>query len=526
MRIQTSETLATPDAEMVLRVLEHSLRDISVEVIREGRQITLRGLGPSQRTMNRKDITVLEVMTENEQTTISADITFMASALIGEAPQDEIVRSKLERVFDRVKLELGTRSVRGVAPAAPDEPLPAFMPPPIAPEPIVQHAPPVEPIAEPIPMPEAVPEAVPVPIFAAPIAAPEPVPPVEVVPSVEPVSAIRPVHMPETVSNVEAVPTASPVDPSKRVHWPKPVNASTPVRPVSSVRPVEPVRPISSVRPVVPAKPAGASKPAVASQAIPAAQRTGASRPERIVAAAVTPGAASRAPQVNVSREKTRPAGSSSPLVPKQSEEEPEFRLFGAMQPEDPERRRPRAIIVAVACAIVAALMYLGWPYLTGLMDKGTTSSGPTSVQTVGGATVAQQPNAARSPYVHDEADPKVWIESWAAAMRSRDAALQASFYANPVDHYALRSHVRYADVLADKQRSIRNRSELWTFKAERVIAEQRSDGTVRVRLVKHVISNASGEEVSEAFIRSQLRLKRIDGQWKITSEQNLSEEE
>ena len=60
MRIQTSDTLATPDAEMVLRALERSLHDVSVEVVREGQRITIRGLGPSQRTMNRNDVGVVE----------------------------------------------------------------------------------------------------------------------------------------------------------------------------------------------------------------------------------------------------------------------------------------------------------------------------------------------------------------------------------------------------------------------------------------------------------------------------------
>jgi hypothetical protein len=39
--------LATPDAEKVLRVLERSLRDVSIEAVRDGRRIVVRGLGPS-----------------------------------------------------------------------------------------------------------------------------------------------------------------------------------------------------------------------------------------------------------------------------------------------------------------------------------------------------------------------------------------------------------------------------------------------------------------------------------------------
>ena len=127
MRIQTSEMMATPDAEMVLRVLEWSLREISVEVVRDGRRITVRGLGPSQRTMNRNDITVVEVACENHHTIIRADITYQASALLGGVSQDDLVRSKLDRVLDHVKMELGTQRVRV-------EELPWFADPVLGPE--------------------------------------------------------------------------------------------------------------------------------------------------------------------------------------------------------------------------------------------------------------------------------------------------------------------------------------------------------------------------------------------------------
>ena len=112
MRIQTSEMLATPDVEMVLRALEWSLREVSIEVARDGERITVRGLGPSQRTMNRNDVTVVDVTCENHHTIVRADIMYQASALLGGISQDDLVRSKLDRVLDRVKVELGTESVR------------------------------------------------------------------------------------------------------------------------------------------------------------------------------------------------------------------------------------------------------------------------------------------------------------------------------------------------------------------------------------------------------------------------------
>jgi hypothetical protein len=108
--------------------------------------------------------------------------------------------------------------------------------------------------------------------------------------------------------------------------------------------------------------------------------------------------------------------------------------------------------------------------------------------------------------------------------MRSRDAAAQASFYADPVDRYFLKSNVSNADVLADKQTDIQSREDLWTFELKHIVIEQKPDSTARVRLVKHIISLSqfAGPQMLEQSIRSQLQLKRIDGQWKITSEQNL----
>ncbi len=126
------------------------------------------------------------------------------------------------------------------------------------------------------------------------------------------------------------------------------------------------------------------------------------------------------------------------------------------------------------------------------------------------------------SDSIHNEADVGVWLQSWAAAMRTRDPAAQATFYADPVDRYFLRSDVSYADVLLDKEAAIRNRKELWTMELQDIVIEQKSDSTARVRFVKHFISQVAGAQISEQFVRTQLKLKRIDGQWKITAEQAL----
>jgi hypothetical protein len=115
VRFQTTETVQTPDSEIVLRVLETTLPEISSDVVREGPQITLRGLGPSPRSRNPRDITILHVSSDHATTVIHVDVNFQASALLGTVSQDSVVRSKLDYVFDQVRtqLSLETRRAEG-----------------------------------------------------------------------------------------------------------------------------------------------------------------------------------------------------------------------------------------------------------------------------------------------------------------------------------------------------------------------------------------------------------------------------
>ena len=112
VRFQTTETVQTPDFEIVLRTLETTLPEISSEVVRDGQRITLRGLGPSPRTRNPRDITILHVSSDDATTVIHADVTFQASALLGATSQDSVVRSKLDYVFDQVRSQLSLETRR------------------------------------------------------------------------------------------------------------------------------------------------------------------------------------------------------------------------------------------------------------------------------------------------------------------------------------------------------------------------------------------------------------------------------
>lgn len=106
MRFQFSEIVEHPDPDLVLHILEHCFRDISLEAVHSGDQLTVYGVGPSFRTMNRNDKTVLRASRQQSATIVHAEANFLASALMGDMPQDTVVRSKIEQAFRCMKAQL------------------------------------------------------------------------------------------------------------------------------------------------------------------------------------------------------------------------------------------------------------------------------------------------------------------------------------------------------------------------------------------------------------------------------------
>jgi ketosteroid isomerase-like protein len=118
LRFQAVEKVPSSDSEHVLVVLEQVLRrGVSYDVERSGSRIILSGLGPSPRTINRMDTTVIDVRAENGMTLIDAKGSFLASALLGPTGQEEIVLEKLERIFDAAKEQLRSERERPRPPA-------------------------------------------------------------------------------------------------------------------------------------------------------------------------------------------------------------------------------------------------------------------------------------------------------------------------------------------------------------------------------------------------------------------------
>jgi ketosteroid isomerase-like protein len=119
--------------------------------------------------------------------------------------------------------------------------------------------------------------------------------------------------------------------------------------------------------------------------------------------------------------------------------------------------------------------------------------------------------------------DIRAWVEDWAAAMRTSDAKAQVSFYADPVNRYFLTPDVSRSKLLREKQSDIENRSGLWTFKAEKVEIQRQSESNAIVLLTKHItVKPPSSSSAREQRIKTQLKLKIVDGNWKIISERTL----
>ena len=118
--------------------------------------------------------------------------------------------------------------------------------------------------------------------------------------------------------------------------------------------------------------------------------------------------------------------------------------------------------------------------------------------------------------------DIKAWVQAWAAAISTRDVQAQLAFYATPLDRYFLTPNVSREQLLKNKQAEIDDRKGLWTFKAEDLVVERQTPKTAVVYLNKHIIVKLPSSTIQEERIKAQLKLKMVDGEWKITSERTV----
>ena len=527
MRFQTNEAVAVQDPERVLRALETCLRDVSSEVVRYGDQITLHGLGPSPKAMNYQDTTVLSVSAEDDKTIINADVSFQASAILGDVQQDEVVRSKLDHVFDQMRMQIDLESRAAAAYAKAMSQTTASSSSPLPDAPTSENAPVVAPAAS---------------------VGPTPVAPLET--KEEPASENAPVVA--AAASVDPTPVAS----LETKEEPASENAPF-VAAVASVGPT-PVAPLDTKE-----EPASENAPVAAAAA-------------SVDPTPVAPLETKEEPAEHLETPAAGPAAAPGPaprraFVPLREPQEAEEHWDGdaadalvamlrrEIQTEEEELDHSRRWTWLVA-AIVALFLVAGGVYLlrfrnqTAASRSAATVSAPTApaqpvvapaapssdagartVTKIDAATIGRppaSPDSSALPAPKDSsalpvpkvavADPAVWLEGWAAAMRARDPVAQASFYADPVSQYIDRRNVSHDALVQAKRADIGRRHGDWTFSANNVVVESKTPSEATVQLVKHYMVKTGPSQVSEIFVKTRLHLKVVDGQWKIASEEEL----
>lgn len=422
----------SPDADLVSRTLETCLRTQWSDVTREGSAIVLRGLGPTHR-INRNDRAVFEVRPADEgRTAIEADVTYLASALVGDAaPQNELVQRKLDGVLELVRMDIDLARRRA---SQANE---------LKPRLVNKGA--AAAVAE-------VPEAA--------VAAPLPLP------------------------AEERRQSADLVEDDTLPYLPPVADVATP-------------------------EPDAASDHFATYAVLPP--------PDAVI----------------------------EPQLVHRTEDAEVPETEGKSRRTKPERAKDRSLVKIFATLLVvfvlAGVVEEGWLHRAQLNQQtGDWRSrwSESASDTVPGAPVltpeqkAAVQLAAREAAAADaesaaeaaklaEPDPKKWLANWADALKGQDAGAQAAFYADQVEKYFLRTDVSRADIMAAQQEAIHHRGQTWTLTLDDVVVAQQTDTTARILLVKHLVTD-SGTGKVEQRLPTQIRLKRIDGEWRIVSEQTL----
>lgn len=409
MKLQLDEIVEHPDVDLILRTLERSLREVSLETIRDKDQLTVYGLGPSFRTMNRNDKTIVQATSQPTATALHIDATFLASALAGDIAQEDIVRSKIERAVASLKTELNCGGISSVISSVPVSEMPQ------ADAPVsTAAAGTVAPIIAEITLPAPVDTK------------PDPLPTVELRPSIPARTA-----------------TEASIEPQPELH-PKP-----------ELRKDEPVL-IAADR-SVPAPPSGKEEVA------------------------------------------------------------------------DKKRRSAMLLLLPVLVVLLIAAGYFvqrraASQSLSAAKPEvqATAPSAPVAKESPAPSALAESAQPAQPAPAEMPSDIKAWVELWAAAMGTSNIESQLSFYETPLNRYFLNAGVSKEQLLKDKQSEIDNRKGPLTFKAEKVVVEKQTPTNAVVTLIKHITVQLPSSTIEEQHIKTQLKLKLVDGGWKIISERTI----
>lgn len=486
MRFQANEMVESPDAELVSQALETNLRAQWSDVVREGDTIVLRGLGPTHR-VNRNDCAIFSVKSvDGGKTAIEVEANYLASALVGEsAPQNEIVQRKLDGVLELVRMDVDLAQRRAAL-----EKERRFKPQLVSKAAQLLTVDPVEAQSVPIPIAEAVGNG--------PIA-------VEEVPAAEPVPVKNDIAVEESWSSPSEDTLQKVLERMAQREWPKPAPAEADDDDIGDD--------IFS--------PKRADVLARRKAAMHAAQM------------AVEAASAETAGTVRASNQQA----AEQCLVHRGAET--------ASESEKSKKVKELSIVMIFAVLLVtfllAFLVQAAWQYRVQVRQTlGSWRAELSAEQIVQSQTGfphltpeqrAAQQQADREAAAADaekaveaarlaEPDPKQWLENWAQTLKGTDAGAQAAYYADSVDKYFLRYNVSRSDVMAARQDAIAKRKGTLTLRLDDVVVAQQTDTTARILFVKYIATGEAPGAVER--LPTQIKLKRLNGQWRIVSEQTL----
>jgi hypothetical protein len=522
VRFQTSETVPLQDPEIVLQALETCLRGVSGDVVRSGLEITLRGLGPSPRAVNRLDTTILRVQSEHDRTIINADVSFQASAFLGDISQEDVVRSKLDLIFDQMKLQL------------PYQPRSSYPTPHPEPATTTQEnlTPSSDPSIEAAPASPSEPPALIISSILEPSAETLPLPQEDLTPIPEPAELNPPTsdhaltYEPEYAFELDHEPalTYDP-EPLPEPEYAFELDHEPTSEPIPELKPKP--EPISDLAPQ--------PSPALAIEPEPDPE------PAPVINPALNP---SPEPELKLIPKQASTSAPPSLPQPVALAAEQLHRSIGSHPEDSPPIRYSYGPPIALAASLLILVpsLYLLHQHSASQTPPHTHPISSTAAPAAPAPTavplttpVATPPPVVTPPPAADPADastppiatthptdPKAWLDDWVAVMRTRDPVAQVAFYANPVDRYLDKRNVTNAELIADKRAAIHNREGLWTVKLENIHIDPQTGSTVTVHLTKHYMAETEPAQISEQLIPARLQLTRINNQWKITSEQDL----
>jgi ketosteroid isomerase-like protein len=120
------------------------------------------------------------------------------------------------------------------------------------------------------------------------------------------------------------------------------------------------------------------------------------------------------------------------------------------------------------------------------------------------------------------DAEVSSTLDNWAKAYESNDPTRIANCYADQVDRYFLRQNVTNTFVHDYMEAWLKaHDSRVTMFGIKDLTFENETAGSVTLALVKQVVTTDS-KGATERLTRSQLILKKIAGEWKITSERDF----